>query len=674
MTIAERKAKDIYKKLAIEFDEKSKYYNLDNSNDYDVSNCFLDKDILLQALEEGYVILSIVKLLLAGPPAVGKTSFKHLLFNWEPPLHHHSTAIADRPIRAVERIANLEGAKSWDIISTEELMQMLAEEIDIHAKGSSPLVDTPSSSTSKKANSNIETAEINEMSQPTNHSIAHDLPSLSLDTISGDNNTDVMLHSITIQEQTSKPNTEISSEDTQPKRLDQLQLNSRNMLKVKNQSKQPLEEPRSVTKDVAPKVGKKESILHLSKNILIAMRNAASRQLSKSTWIYVLDSGGQPQFADVSRPFVRSNTVIAIVHKLTDRLSSKPIFQYFIDGKPLTQPKELRMTNLQLITTYVRSISSAKLAAVDSCESESLPTFLIIGTYEDKMRGLGKLFRESLMKKNAQLIAALQQYKDQLIFYNEAKQELIFPVDNICLQNREKLSSRIRTYVIGHDEAVVKKKVPIRWYVLESNIKGEGEKNDLGIVSATQCQDIGKTLQMTESQIQGAIAFFKSLSVFLHFNTCSHLVFTNPQYFLDALSNIIRISFVDFPEMLLQKGKILPPNAHRRLQQEGLFTIDLLDLVSIQFAPGLFEKADLLRLLCHLCIVAEVHRDESTYYFVPTALSPKHLTTNNKKKFTKTCEPLVLSFQQGVMPQVRIIKIMFCLHSFVPRVYSQQLL
>ena len=87
-------------------------------------------------------------------------------------------------------------------------------------------------------------------------------------------------------------------------------------------------------------------------------------------------------------------------------------------------------------------------------------------------------------------------------------------------------------------------------------------------------------LGITEAQIKGAIAFFKSLLVFLHFNTRSHLVFTNPLYFWDALSNIIRISFVDFPEMLLQEGKMLPPNAHCRLQQEGLFTIDLLDLLS----------------------------------------------------------------------------------------------
>ena len=628
--------------------------------------------MLLQALEEGYVILKIIKLLLAGPPAVGKTSFKHLLFNWEPPRHHHSTAIADRPIRAVERVATLEGANSWEMITTEELMQMLAEDIHIQAKGSRLMLETQSSSTSKTAPLNITSLEMKDPPQPTNHSIAQDLPSLSLNTSNEYNNTDVVFHSEANLEQISKSKIEISSEDTHPKKLDHLKQKRKRMVKVENQSNQPLQDSQSVESDVdVTKVAKKENILQLSKDILIAMRNAASRQLSKSTWIYVLDSGGQPQFADVSRAFVRGNTVIVIVHKLIDRLSSKPIFQYSIDGKPLTQPKELRMTNLQLITTYVRSISSAKLAAVDGADSESLPTFLIIGTYEDKMRGLGKLFHESLKKKNAQLIAALQQYKDQLIFYNESEQELIFPVDNMCLKNRQNLSSLVRTYVMGRKKAVIKKKVPIRWYVLESNIKEEGEKNDHGIVSQTQCQDIGQTLEMTKTQIQGAIAFFKSLSVFLHFNTCSHLVFTNPQYFLDALSNIIRISFVDFPQKLLQKGKILPPNAHRRLQEEGLFTIDLLDLVSIQFSPGLFEKADLLHLLCDLCIVAEVHRDESTYYFIPTALSPKHLTTNEKKKIANTCDPLVLSFEHGVVPQVKnILKYSIYYNSFF-RVYFQ---
>ena len=37
-----------------------------------------------------------------GPPCVGKTSFKSFLFNWPAPRVHHSTALATRPVRAIE--------------------------------------------------------------------------------------------------------------------------------------------------------------------------------------------------------------------------------------------------------------------------------------------------------------------------------------------------------------------------------------------------------------------------------------------------------------------------------------------------------------------------------------------------------------------------------------------
>ena len=629
----------------------------------------LDKSILLQALDEGYVVLSIMKLLLAGPPAVGKTSFKHLLFNWDPPHHHHSTAIADRPIRAVERIATLDGAKSWEMISTKQLMKMLADDIRIQAGLNTAEI---SAFESDKPENQERPSTSTNLANITRDSFSHDQAALSK---VPDHSTNQKLSLSIAEFSASSDITCENAQTTFSSEASEHPTSKKDLVNLKKQHQQsPTKDDIDVVTDdsfipqllhtsVLSKVGNdvashtptnKENILELSKDILSAMRGNAFRQLSESTWIYVLDSGGQPQFADVSRAFVRGNTVVVIVHKLTDRLSSKPIFQYSIDGKPLTQPKELRMTNLELITTYVRSISSAKLVAFDGDDNETLPTFIIIGTYQDQMGGWRWLFQESLKEKNAKLISALQQYRDQLIFYNEAEQELIFPVNNMCLENREILSSRIRTYVTGHKKAVIEKEVPIRWYVLESNVKEEGDKESHGIVSRARCEDIGQTLGMTRTQVSGTVSFFKSLSVFLHFKSCSHLVFTNPQYFLDALSYLIRISFIDFPEKVLKKGMIMPPDSHRRLQREGLFTDDLLDLVSIEFVPGLFEKYDFLHLLSDLCIIAEVKHDNTTYYFIPSALSPRSLTSSEKRKFCITCEPLVLSFQHEVVPQVYV--------------------
>ena len=619
----------------------------------------------MQALDEGYVILSIIKLLLAGPPAVGKTSFKHLLFNWDPPRHHHSTAIAVRPIRAVEGVARLDGAKSWEIVNTKKLMEMLAEDIRIQAGTTViPTIESNKSKNQERSSTFADNISITEAFST--HAPQSEVPRES---ISHKSQFNIVESSFLSDIHSKYAQTTFSLEvNEEPKVKDAIALknqqqpsateNSSAVVTNNSSKQQQLDISDSFntgSNDITIHTATtNKSILELSKDIFSAMRGTRSRQLSESTWIYVLDSGGQPQFADVSRPFVRGNTVVAIVHKLTDRLSSKPIFQYSIDGKPLTQPKELRMTNLQLITTYVRSISSIKLAVIDGDDDESLPIFIIVGTYEDKMKGLGKLFLESLKKKNALLVSALQQYKDQLIFYNEAEQELIFPVNNMCLKNREELSSRIRTYVTGHKKVVIRKAVPIRWYVFESNIKEEAANEVHGIVSQGHCEEIGVKLGMNKAQLSTAVSFFKSLSVFLHFKTYAQLIFTNPQYFLDALSSIIRISFVDFPEKLLGKGKIMPPDSHRRLRQEGLFTEDLLDLVSIPFAPGLFEKTDLLRLLNDLCIVAEVQRDDKVYYFIPSALSPKELTENDKRKFAVTCEPLVLTFQCEVVPQVKV--------------------
>ena len=604
---------------------------------------------------------------MAGPPAVGKTSFKHLLFNWDPPHHHHSTAIADRPVIAVERVATLDGAKSWKMINTKELMEMLAEDIHIQARLNTTVIPTFESNKKKNQETSSTAADNTSIteafsSQTTQSEVARESKNQESPSSIAEKSRLSDIHSQYAQIPFS-PETNEDQKVKDKKATDNEQQPSGTktdsvvvMNDSSNQQQLDISESLNIGgNDIAIHIApKKKSILELSKDIFSAMRGTRSRQLSASTWIYVLDSGGQPQFADISRAFVRRNTVIAIVHKLTDRLSSKPIFQYSIDGKPLTQPKELRMTNLQLITTYVRSVSSAKFVAIDGDDNETLPTFIIIGTYEDQMGGWRWLFHESLKEKNAKLISALQQYKDQLIFYNEAKQELIFPVNNMCLKNRNELSSRIRTYVTGQKKAVIEKEVPIRWYVLESNVKEEGDKEGHGIVSRARCEDIGHTLGMSKKQVSGAISFFKSLSVFLHFESCSHLLFTNPQYFLDALSYLIRISFVDFPEKLLQKGMMLPPHAHQRLQCEGLFTDDLLDLVSIKFVPGLFEKKHFLHLLSSLCIIAEVKRDNTTYYFIPSALSPKHLTSSEKKKFCKTCEPLVLSFQHEVVPQVYI--------------------
>ena len=70
-----------------------------------------------------------MRLVLLGPPCVGKTSFKSLLFNWPAPKFHHSTALATRPIRAIERVAEHDEGKIWEKISGFDLLKMLSDAV-----------------------------------------------------------------------------------------------------------------------------------------------------------------------------------------------------------------------------------------------------------------------------------------------------------------------------------------------------------------------------------------------------------------------------------------------------------------------------------------------------------------------------------------------------------------
>ena len=110
-----------------------------------------------------------------------------------------------------------------------------------------------------------------------------------------------------------------------------------------------------------------------------------SEDLHKATWINILDSGGQPQFADVSRAFIRGNTFNIICTNLAEDFSDKPQFYYSIDGKLLNQPSELQMKNIQVIEHYVCLVAASKsIAIVDGNQSLFLqPLFMIIETYFD---------------------------------------------------------------------------------------------------------------------------------------------------------------------------------------------------------------------------------------------------------------------------------------------------
>ena len=546
-------------------------------------------------LTDGYVSLVCKKLVLMGPPNVGKTAFEALLFNWPAPKHHHSTAIASRPVRAIERITDIAEGKVWDVVEAKEILKMLSDAIgDVTKEDQATGVSSSDGST------------------------LHDSISKS-PSLEGES-------SVTGPVDSTRPDD------------DETTKHKHNIIEQEH------------TKEILKQLQKKRKRIF-----------GKSRELHKATWVHVLDSGGQPQFADVSRAFLRGNAVNVILVKLTEKLSDKPSFVYSLDGIAINAPSELQMTNLQLIEHFVRSVAASKntcTVSIDGKEISTKPFFIVIGTYYDKAtKGFfnkTEITSESIADKNRLILSSLEEFRDQFIFYDKSSNDLIFPVDNLCRINRKKISAQIRERIMSQEGIGFKVPIPIRWYLFELQMRDKGS-SDHGIVSIESCYDIGTRLGMSKKDVKTSLVHFDSLTLCLYYKkVLPNVIFTNPQYLLDILSGLVRTSFVSDLKLILPKGVSLSPDTQQMLQKDGVFEESILDVLGLPFVKSLFTPRDFLLLLESLFVVSPIKSSDSSVqrFFMPIVLPPERMSEEQKKAFTAKCDPLIITFNSKFVLQV----------------------
>ena len=563
-----------------------------------------------------------------GPPCVGKTSFKSLLFKWPAPKVHDSTALATRPVRAIERVAEGDEGKIWLKVTGLDLLKMLSDAI-IAIENESEGNDT-------------------QISEISSDSILSVDPMLHLDE-------NILLESpeqnFALEECNLSTNESpvqakmVSSQDHQP---------VQSQLDILHHTSNSPKNDKSTIPESTPLSRQPDTDHYSTEMVELLTKRKKSEDLHKATWINVLDSGGQPQFADVSRAFVRGNTMNIICTKLTEDLSDKPQFSYSLNGKLLSQPSQLQMTNLQLIEHFVRSIVASKNAVVMK-GNKRLPLFMIVGTYYDKMKGSKQKKLQLLHEKNEQLLSTLHEFRDHFIFYKNNPTELIFPVDNLCWWNRKKISLFFRQRIMSYQRHIgITVPIPVRYYMFEMRLTEEASQEEHGMISLDSCCSIGVNLAMDRSDVLKSITYLHSMALFLFFpKVLPNVIFTNPQYLLDMLSALIRFCFVESLEDILPANKCLEGNAQQIFREDGVFDSSLLSKLCLPFVAPLFSEESFLKLLQYLRIIAPLSSSETqTRYFMPVVLPPCQVNEDDTRVFTKSCDPMIIAFETNVIPQV----------------------
>ena len=103
--------------------------------------------------------------------------------------------------------------------------------------------------------------------------------------------------------------------------------------------------------------------------------------------IYLVDTGGQPQFQEVMPMFVCSSSVHFLVHKLNESLNDCPRFNYEINGIKYTVPEKMLVSNKAYLEQSLRTISSCIFSrSIGRRVSTQVlqPHFAVIGMFKDQ--------------------------------------------------------------------------------------------------------------------------------------------------------------------------------------------------------------------------------------------------------------------------------------------------
>ena len=252
-------------------------------------------------------------------------------------------------------------------------------------------------------------------------------------------------------------------------------------------------------------------------------------------WVYLVDSGGQPEFTEAMTVFLGRTSACIYVLDLSQSLDHHPLIAYYRKGKPLSKPYPCVRTNEDNFKQCMRTMHSF------TCKTKGPPPkLLFLGTHRDKIH---KCTSETVEEKNERLKKIIPlKFKGQIIQFNQEK--LIFEINAQNPDDTDKnTAEKIRCYIIDQCPTV-EVEIPMRWHSFDQMLRSIAERLGRMVMSRHECWQVAESLGLDEQSFDGALDFFHSVSLIFYFrNILPAVVFVDPQVMLDKVSELVEFMF-----------------------------------------------------------------------------------------------------------------------------------
>ena len=150
-------------------------------------------------------------------------------------------------------------------------------------------------------------------------------------------------------------------------------------------------------------------------------------------------------------------------------------------------------------------------------------------------------------------------------------------------------------------------KTPGSFLVFEQELMELAKKDPKGILSRSECLQIGARLKMKPEEVEAALIFFHCQFTLLYFrHVLPNLVFTRPQIPLDCINAVVRFSYK------VESGEVKGVSEDLVSSlRDGIITEEILSHKELTqcFIPGLYEPQHAIELLSHTFTLAPLSRE-----------------------------------------------------------------
>ena len=340
---------------------------------------------------------------------------------------------------------------------------------------------------------------------------------------------------------------------------------------------------------------------------LVQHCNPPSEPILEQSWLYIIDSGGQPEFHDMLSIFLQKATACIFVCRMHDELDDYPPVDLYKDGSSIGPTHKSRLTNRQLFQQFMctmRSFSSMK----NEDHLRSPPSILLLATHRDLVEG-GELPKPLLDGLKA---IALPHFKKQLIYCDTQLEKFIFTMNAKNPEDRDRKTADDIRKVITKECQGEKVKVPIRWHNLDHQSRRISDGLNRKVLSREEYGKIAKELNINDDSCEGALEFFNSLNTIFYFpKALPDVVFLEPQILLNLLNELVAKKYQT------NQHAFKPKESDFQFHDVAQVTEEILDEFKEHYHPPLFTAMKLAKLFEKLLIFGKL---EEETWFVPSVL------------------------------------------------------